>query len=951
MKSQFNGWGKLIQRWLKLLRFIAPAILISVILLSSVSAGENTTSSNLIFQGDDGPLPRIDYHRETGMLSFLGADPGNPLKIETLPGRGFLAQDRALAAANQYGNSFGLKNASSELRFLRENISDGGRASVRYQQMFRGIPVIAGEMMINLNARGGMLSINGELSPDLSLSIIPQISAGAAKDEAISAVSSTYEIETSRLQSTKPELWIYDERLLRPSTRPAQLVWRVEVTVLERLDIRELVLIDAYSGGIPLQFNQIHTARDRKTYDANNTTTLPGTLRCDESNPTCTGEDPHEVGAHVYAGNTYDFYWNYHGRDSIDGLGMTLISTVHYGLFFDNAFWDGNQMVYGDAFGFPLADDVVAHELTHGVTQYTSNLFYYYESGAISESLSDIWGEFVDQTNEEGDDSPGVKWLMGEDITGLGAIRDMAHPPNYGHPDRMTSPLYFETTGDFLSLSDSGGVHINSGVNNKAAYLMTDGDTFNGKTISGLGISKVAAIYYEVQTNYLTSGSGFADLYNFLLQGCLNLIGGSEGITEIDCEEVREATDAVEMNQESSTGFNPEAAVCPPGESSTILFFDDLETSDANWSFSAISGTSSWLRDISSIPYSSSGVSMLWGDDSNTSSDSVAAMALDVQLPAGTQPYLHFQHAFGFQNPNNDGGWLEYSTNGGGSWADAGGFFDEGMDYTGSLAPSNPNNGHAAFVADSHGYVSSRYDLSSLAGSNVRFRWRMSTGPTGTDIGWVVDDVRIYTCAVPNAEVLYLPIAVYHSPANAPTSGVMNGTFESGATQWTESSTFGFDLILNPFSVPFPLPITAQDGVSAVWLGGFADETSTITQQLNVPANSTYLVYWRYITSSDSCGFDYGYVIVNAVIVSTYDLCSTANTGKWSKQIVDLGASAGTLITLQIQATNNGSIISNLFIDNVAFQAMPTSFAESFNFSEPMLGNKRRMPQDWIGEP
>jgi len=408
------------------------------------------------------------------------------------------------------------------------------------------------------------------------------------------------------------------------------------------------------------------------------------------------------------------------------------------------------------------------------------------------------------------------------------------------------------------------------------------------------------------------------------------------------------------MNQESSTGFNPEAAVCPPGESSTILFFDDLETSDANWSFYDISGTSSWLRDISSTPYTSSGLSSLWGTDIHPNSDSVAEMKSNVSLPAASAPYLHFNHAFGFENANfNDGGWLEYSSNGG-PWLDAkaGGLFDEGMDYSGTLAPSNPNNGHSAFVADSHGYVSSRYDLSSLAGNDVRFRWRMSTGPNGNDVGWVVDDVRIYTCAVPNAEVLYLPIAVYHSPANAPPSGVMNGNFESGPpTQWTESSTFGFDLILNPSSVPFPLPITAQDGVSAVWLGGFADETSTITQQLSVPANSTYLAYWRYITSSDSCGFDYGYVIVNAVIVSTYDLCSTANTGKWSKQIVDLGASAGTLITLQIEATNNGSIISNLFIDNVAFQAMPTSFAESFNFSEPMLGNKRRMPQDRIGEP
>jgi Zn-dependent metalloprotease len=85
----------------------------------------------------------------------------------------------------------------------------------------------------------------------------------------------------------------------------------------------------------------------------------------------------------------YDFYAVQHGRNSIDNSGMKIISTVHYDSGYDNAFWNGSQMVYGDAYGFPLADDVVAHELTHGVTEHESNLFYYYQSGAINESFSD----------------------------------------------------------------------------------------------------------------------------------------------------------------------------------------------------------------------------------------------------------------------------------------------------------------------------------------------------------------------------------------------------------------------------------------------------------------------------------------------------------------------------------------------------------------------------------
>ena len=112
-------------------------------------------------------------------------------------------------------------------------------------------------------------------------------------------------------------------------------------------------------------------------------------------------------------------------------------------------------MVYGDGAGFPLAEDVVAHELTHGVTNFTSNLFYFYQSGAINESFSDIWGEYVDQTNTRpGEmDSPADRWWLGEDVAGLdalrgtplgtNAIRNMRDPGFFGHPDRMTSPNYF----------------------------------------------------------------------------------------------------------------------------------------------------------------------------------------------------------------------------------------------------------------------------------------------------------------------------------------------------------------------------------------------------------------------------------------------------------------------------------------------------------------------------
>ena len=135
---------------------------------------------------------------------------------------------------------------------------------------------------------------------------------------------------------------------------------------------------------------------------------LPGTFLCNQTQPNCTnGSNPHADAAHKYAIGTYNLYAIQFNRKSIDNSGMAIISTVQYcdpyfGCPYGNAFWSGTQMVYGSAYGFPLADDIVAHELTHGVTQYKSNLFYYYQSGAINKSLLDVFGEYYDQTNGQG---------------------------------------------------------------------------------------------------------------------------------------------------------------------------------------------------------------------------------------------------------------------------------------------------------------------------------------------------------------------------------------------------------------------------------------------------------------------------------------------------------------------------------------------------------------------
>jgi hypothetical protein len=168
---------------------------------------------------------------------------------------------------------------------------------------------------------------------------------------------------------------------------------------------------------------------------------------------------------------------------------------------------------------------------------------------------------------------------------------------------------------------------------------------------------------------------------------------------------------------------------------------------------------------------------------------------------------------------------------------------------------------------------------------------------------------------------VYLPLVLKTTSATEP---IINGNFEAGATGWTQFSTHGWTLITQTF----PGSVTPHGGAWAVWLGGDHDDISYVKQQVTVPAGLPYLGYWHWIASADSCGFDFGGVLVNSTVVSVYDLCSSASTGGWVKRVVNLGAYVGQSVWIQIRAETDGSMNSNLFIDDVAFQASPSSSTE-----------------------
>lgn len=269
----------------------------------------------------------------------------------------------------------------------------------------------------------------------------------------------------------------------------------------------------------------------RLIYDAGFGSGLPGVLVRSEGDAS-TGDKAADE-AYEGAGQTYDLFNTIFGRNSIDGNGMKLISTVHYLQGYDNAFWDGEQMVYGDGdedlpeeerlFNrFTIALDVIGHELTHGVTDYTARLVYQDQSGALNESFSDIMGilvkqRFIGQTAAEAD------WLIGAGLfTRLikgKALRSMKDPGTaYDDPLIGKDPQPGHMKDYVKTSSDSGGVHINSGIPNRAFYRAA-------KEIGGYAWEKAGKIWYITLRDKLTETSDFQDAAEKTWQTAVELFG------------------------------------------------------------------------------------------------------------------------------------------------------------------------------------------------------------------------------------------------------------------------------------------------------------------------------------------------------------------------------------------------------------------------------------------
>jgi len=822
---------------------------------------------------------RVSYHAETGWVRFVGGSLANPLR-STSGTSSLLPADRlatARAFLGAYGTLFGLTAPEDELRARPVGEPDDGLSGVRFDQVYQGIPVIGGELAVQLDASGAILAVSGEISPDLALDVIPTITPEQAAEAAIAASAEASGLSASELASTAPSLEILDIRLLGgPGLRVPRLVWRTTVSSADEVSVSDFVAIDAQLGGIALRFSDIESALDRRICDRNN---VRNDAACAAPYVRVEGGPPSGIAdadaAYDHLGEVYSFYQSYLGRDSVDGAGLPLVATVRWCPTSttsrcpqDNSFWYGDidQMRFGAGW---TTDDIVGHEMTHGLTHFTSKLFYYYQSGAINDAMSDVFGEFVDLTNTPSDPA-GDRWLIGEDLA-FGILRNMANPPEYLQPDRMKSALYYGETGD------SGGVHTNSGVANKAAYLLTDGGSFNGHVVGSIGLAKTAKIFYEANQRLLTSSSDYADLYDDLQQACTALVG-TGGITAGDCVQVGEAAAATEMNLQPNTGVPaPDAPMCQAGATPANLFFDDLENGGVNWTPGTIYGSNRWFL---GSEYATSEPHHLLGQDSILKTDSYVAMKTGVTVPAG-QSYLRFAHAFHlfFHGTSFDhGGVVEYSANGG-SWTDALGLFVDNP-YNGTVSTDHGNTlaGRQAFVGASYGYTLARLSLASLAGQSVKFRFRLATNMHVMEpaaLGWFIDDVRIYTCIVPSAPGA--PTGVVATPGNT-----------SAVVTWSAPASTGGS------------PITGY-GVTAAPGGATCSTTGALSCTVSGLANGTPYTFTVRATNANGTGPDSAPSA--PVTPATIPGAPTA--------VSAVGANASALVSWTAPADNGGSPITS----------------------------------------
>jgi Zn-dependent metalloprotease len=914
-------------------------------------------------KAESGDAAEVSVSPATATASFVKLRPGRNGALDRGSNRS--AKDkkgRALGFLKAHGKVFGLVSPDTDLVLTDEIVDKGGYTHLTYAQNHRGVPVFAGTLRVHFDAADDLVAVNGTIVPDLALDPTPSVDVEAASGAAIAVVSGDAAAGVSVKSS---RLVVFREGLAKGVLGDNHLAWQLEVG--DGAEVREFVFIDAHSGKLIDRIAGVYDAMNRRAYDGRNLpqaqipTFYPQTPYWVEGQPFPTAST--EANNMIIASKeTYDIFSNAFGRDSFDGTGATMDAIFNRGYSCPNASWNGTFISFCAGM---TSDDVTGHEWVHAYTQYTHDLIYQWQSGALNESYSDIFGEAIDLINGRGTDTPGgnrsadgascsdytpfppslrvnspaaiagvygagralfgpaltntgvtadlvlandgsttsilvaqpntagtvndgcqpfvnaaavagkvalverggcgfklkaynaqnagaigtiihniassanaltnmsddpavpnvtipsinilfslgtsirtqmtagntvngslrlnapagvyddsYRWLVGEDDTAVGlagALRDMWRPVCQGNPGKVSDPEYG------CSTADQGGVHDNSGVPNHAFALIVDGGTYNGQTISGIGLTKALHIYYRAMTVYQHPASNFIDHADAIEQSAADLLGtvladlstgapSGHVITAADIAQIEKAMLAVEMRTPpTQCNFQPLLKQnapdrCEVGTTQVNVFAADFETDPgAAWTVShqavvpADFTPREWVW-ANSLPDDREGSAFFAIDPVYGScapgGDESGVLHLDspsITLPSGvSDPRLSFDHWIASE-AGFDGGNVRISVNGG-AWALVAAADFTFNPYNATLASAgagntNPMAGQAAFTGTDGGAVDGTWGRSHVklgayadAGDTVRLRFDFGVDGCGGAFGWYLDDVTVHAC-------------------------------------------------------------------------------------------------------------------------------------------------------------------------------------------------------------
>ena len=468
----------------------------------------------------------------------------------------FAALDRTSASGEQLLKSYFKAGASTNFSAIQQSSDEMGFNHVKYQQYYKGVKVEHGNYI--LHTRNSQVeTMNGDYKP-----IEEGFGIAASLNEAGALNAATGFIGASEYMWDTPDASLYYSRNKESFVPKGQLVIvenfrgnstseRSKLRLAYKFDIyateplsRQDVYVDALNGQVLFSNKVIKHAAATATFatrysgtQTSTTDSFSGSFRLrdvtrgmgvetynmrqgrsystardftDANNNWTAAEfnnaarDNAALDAHLGAAKTFDYFKTVHGRNSYNNANAKIKSYIHYSRNYVNAYWNGSVMTYGDGDGVNFApltsQDVCSHEIGHAVCETSANLVYSYQSGALNEALSDIWGNTI----EKWAFPAAASWYIGEkfDIKYGKGFRNMANPNEFGDPDTYLGTNWYTGSGD------NGGVHINSGVLNYCFYLMVNGgsgtnDVGSAFSVVGIGLADAAKIIYRMETVYI----------------------------------------------------------------------------------------------------------------------------------------------------------------------------------------------------------------------------------------------------------------------------------------------------------------------------------------------------------------------------------------------------------------------------------------------------------------